>query len=300
MRPPIQRQKQALDAATSSTQARSGPSGSSGKDRLRASLAGQSLSEQSAAVAPDAFSIQGRGKLSPGGDVQAAAARGQSGSSTTLPHLDVIQTSFGRHDVSSVDAYVGGAAAEATASMGAEAYATGNATVFGGGPDLHTAAHEAAHVVQQRGGVQLSGGVGQVGDRYEQHADQVADAVVQGRSAEGLLDPFAGAGAGSAVQAVVQRKETDQENVLRTVKAYTGEGEAAYKAAFDRYASAPSDQGGVVDHAGVVRLLTDAGVVIKKLGIPVPMGPVANAVIDHFDTSGDRSIGWDEFLVGLG
>jgi hypothetical protein len=56
-------------------------------------------------------------------------------------------------------------------------------------------------VVQQRGGVQLKGGVGEVGDAYEQHADAVADAVMQGKSAEGLLDQHSGgAGATRAVQ----------------------------------------------------------------------------------------------------
>jgi hypothetical protein len=39
--------------------------------------------------------------------------------------------------------------------------------------------------------VQLAGGVGQKGDRYEQHADAVADLVVQGKPAEGLLDEMA-------------------------------------------------------------------------------------------------------------
>lgn len=57
-----------------------------------------------------------------------------------------------------------------------------------GEPTLRTAAREVAHVIQQQAGVQLSGGVGQVGDRYEQHADAVAEQVVQGRSAEALLD----------------------------------------------------------------------------------------------------------------
>jgi hypothetical protein len=80
--------------------------------------------------------------------------------------------------------------------MGAEAYATGDHVAFAGAPSLHTAAHEAAHVVQQRGGVQLKGGVGETGDAYEQHADQVADAVVAGRSAEDLLDAVGGRGTG--------------------------------------------------------------------------------------------------------
>jgi uncharacterized protein DUF4157 len=56
-------------------------------------------------------------------------------------------------------------------AMGAQAYATGNQVSFAGAPDLHTAAHEAAHVVQQAGGVvELEGGVGSVGDAYEEHA----------------------------------------------------------------------------------------------------------------------------------
>jgi len=135
--------------------------------------------------------------------VHAAAARGVEGSGGSLPHAERIQASFGRHDVSNVQAHVGGAAQEATAAMGATAYATGNQVAFGGAPDLHTAAHEAAHVVQQRAGVQLKGGVGQVGDRYEQHADTVADAVVAGRSAEALLDPYAPSG---GEKSTVQRK----------------------------------------------------------------------------------------------
>jgi hypothetical protein len=76
----------------------------------------------------------------------------------------------------------------------------GDQVAFRGTPDLFTAAHEAAHVVQQRGGVQLRGGVGQAGDRYEQHADAVAHAVVRGESAEALLDAHAGGQAKTAVQ----------------------------------------------------------------------------------------------------
>jgi hypothetical protein len=48
--------------------------------------------------------------------------------------------------------------------------------------------------------VQLSSGVGQAGDAYERHADAVADLVVQGKSAAGLLDEMAGGGGGAAVQ----------------------------------------------------------------------------------------------------
>ena len=121
--------------------------------------------------------------------VHELAGAGTSGASTSLPHLDRIQQSFGPHDVSGVQAHVGGPATEASQAMGAEAYATGNHVAFRMAPDLHTAAHEAAHVVQQRAGVQLSGGVGQVGDTYEQQADAVADRVVAGQSAADLLAP---------------------------------------------------------------------------------------------------------------
>lgn len=135
--------------------------------------------------------------------VLAAARQGTSGASSALPHAARIQASFGRHDVSGIEAHVGGQASAASEAMGAQAFATGNSVAFASQPSLHTAAHEAAHVVQQRGGVQLKGDVGQVGDAYEQHADAVADAVVAGQSAEGLLDEMAGDG--SADQGVQQQ-----------------------------------------------------------------------------------------------
>jgi hypothetical protein len=136
-------------------------------------------------------------------NVQAAAERGTATATTRLPFTDTIQRAFGRHDVSSIQAHVGQEAGASARAMGAEAYATGSHVVFDGAPALHTAAHEAAHVVQQRAGVSLSRGVGAAGDTYEQHADAVADAVVRGESAEALLDrqaPAAGGGPG------VQRK----------------------------------------------------------------------------------------------
>jgi hypothetical protein len=133
--------------------------------------------------------------------VHADAERGVSGAGAPLPHLDRIQRLFGpRHDLSGAQAHTGGEAASACDAIGASAYATGNHIAFAGPPSLHTAAHEAAHVVQQRGGVQLKGGVGQEGDAYEQHADAVADRVVAGESAEPLLAAMSGGGARTAVQ----------------------------------------------------------------------------------------------------
>jgi hypothetical protein len=146
-------------------------------------------------------------------DIHSAAEDGLRGSRGSLPFASQIQQSFGRHDVSSVAAHVDGAAKKANSSMGSLAYATGNSIAFGQSPDLHTAAHEAAHIVQQRAGVHLSGGVGQSGDRYERHADAVAARVVQGRSAEDLLDEYAPTSSGSSgVQHRVVQMWSEQEH----------------------------------------------------------------------------------------
>lgn len=133
--------------------------------------------------------------------VHAKAEEGMKGNGAKLPHHDAVQRAFGAHDVSGIKAHVGGSARESAQALGAKAYARGSEVAFAQAPDLHTAAHEAAHVVQQRGGVQLKGNVGQSGDKYEAHADAVADRVVQGKSAEDLLAPYAGGTqAGEAVQ----------------------------------------------------------------------------------------------------
>jgi hypothetical protein len=135
--------------------------------------------------------------------VQHEAQRGVTNASEPLPHYATIQAAFGAHDVSGVRAEVGGAGGHAATAIGAQAYAVGDRIAFKAEPDLHLAAHEAAHTVQQRGGVQLRGGVGRPGDAYERHADEVADAVVRGESAQPILDrkpaaTDARAGAGEA------------------------------------------------------------------------------------------------------
>jgi hypothetical protein len=137
--------------------------------------------------------------------VHAAAAHGVSGGGGALPHLDAIQRSFGDHDVSGVTAHVGGEARDASSALGAHGYATGDHVAFAESPSLFLAAHEAAHVVQQRAGVHLASAVGQAGDAYEQHADAVASRVVSGESAADLLGPVS-RGSGAALQrSVVQR-----------------------------------------------------------------------------------------------
>lgn len=133
------------------------------------------------------------GDVAAGVDVASAAQAGVSGPAVGLPHGDAIQRAFGPdHDLSGIQAHVGGAAAAAAVELGAAGFAVGEHVAFRAAPSLRLAAHEAAHVVQQRAGVHLSGGVGQAGDVYEQHADAVADRVVAGQSAAELLGPARG------------------------------------------------------------------------------------------------------------
>jgi len=139
--------------------------------------------------------------------IHGAAARGIATPASPMPHGATIQRLFGRHDVSSVQAHAGPDAAVSASAMSAAAYAAGNHIVLGEGADLFTVAHEAAHVVQQRGGVQLRGGVGAVGDAYERHADEVASLVVRGESAEPVLDRMAGGSTRAASpMPAIQRK----------------------------------------------------------------------------------------------
>ena len=178
------------------------PVGSAAQGRPRVSLhasapgAIQRREQPTSRPTADLLALQrliGRSALAPRqedlnhGQIHEAARLGTSGPSGSLPHLETIQQSFGRHDVTNVQAFTGASATAGAQAMNAAAFTMGNRIAFAGEASLRTAAHEAAHHVQQRAGVQLSGGVGQVGDKYERHADAVAELVTQGRSAEALL-----------------------------------------------------------------------------------------------------------------
>jgi hypothetical protein len=129
------------------------------------------------------------------------AQNGTQTPSGRLPYGGRIQRAFGRHDISHIQAHLGQEATGSAQAMQALAYTSGSHIVFAGTPNLHTAAHEATHVVQQRSGIQLSDGIGRVGDRYEQQADAVAQRVTAGQSAEGLLDQ------------VVEERDKASENI---------------------------------------------------------------------------------------
>ena len=122
-------------------------------------------------------------------------AKGVQDPGKPMTHLSAIQQAFGHHDVSSMREHTGPGAKTSLESLGAKGFSSNGHMAFAGIPDLYTQAHEAAHGVQQTGlgdGLQLKGGIGEAGDRYERHADTVAEKVVQGESAEALLDAEAG------------------------------------------------------------------------------------------------------------
>ncbi|MFI5289464.1 MAG: DUF4135 domain-containing protein, partial [Polyangia bacterium] len=189
-------------------------------------------------------------------EVQAAAESGVRGPAGSLPHQATIQKAFGKHDVSHVKAHVGGEAAKGAAAMGAEAFATGDHVGFAGAPSLHTAAHEAAHVIQQQAGVHLSGGVGQEGDRHEQHADAVAQRVVEERSAEGLLDQATG-----EEEEEWDEDEEEEGGAPPTASATTATTQAATTATVGHPGAAPASPPGKATQA-------------KRRSAPAPTGVV--------------------------
>jgi hypothetical protein len=116
------------------------------------------------------------------------ARDGTQGHGRALAHGERIQNSFGsRHDLSSVRMHVGRSSGEACDRLGAAAFATGSSIAFRADPDLWLAAHEAAHVIQQRHGEGPPAGLDSPGDRHERAASAVADRVVAGKSARDLL-----------------------------------------------------------------------------------------------------------------
>jgi vacuolar-type H+-ATPase subunit H len=148
------------------------------------------------------------------GGIHSAAREGVEGAHQRLPHLDRIQASFGRHDVSGARASIAGSAAVANQRMGSLAYTAGNRIAFGREPDVKLAAHEAAHVVQQRNGAKLPGGVGRPGDEYEQQADAAAEAVDRGESAEPILDHASPSRPGGVAAAVQHRLDVNASRIF--------------------------------------------------------------------------------------
>lgn len=133
--------------------------------------------------------------LSPGGGAQRAleptaagatsvAMSGFAGGGGAVPYKSEMESAFGA-DFSAVQAYSGPAASQASAALGANAYAYGNAIAFAdSAPSKHLVAHELTHVIQQGGAgssmvqTKASGG-GSVGT-LEAEADHVASVIAGG------------------------------------------------------------------------------------------------------------------------
>ncbi len=228
-------------------------------------------------------------------DVGEAARLGTSQPGGTLPHLDAIQRSFGRHQVSDTRAHTDSTAAEASLAMGARGFATGGHVAFAGAPSLHTAAHEAAHVVQQRSGLQLDGGVGRAGDRHERHADAVAERVTQGKSSERLLDSYGGA-ARSAGAGAVQHSTVVQRDEIRDAKSkndtWMGDEKGPIALPGTKFTSDPYDHTVTIVHPdGTAKqytyqiVQTDSGP-REKLSHSEPLSPLRVKALDRMNQAG--------------
>lgn len=143
----------------------------SSRGKIRSRLAGMGYQEGA-----DALSLRGAG--GPGADNGAGH----------FPFAKQIQRSFGSHDVFRIESRIGGAAASEADRRGAEAYTVDGKVHFRSHPDVRTAAHEATHALQQAVAATEGGKVSKSSDRSEQDAEEVADLVGRGESAEEKLD----------------------------------------------------------------------------------------------------------------
>lgn len=152
--------------------------------RLLASVGNRAISR----LRPGSWDADGAAS----GRVAGPLARVLAGNGGALPFLERIQSAFGAYDLGMVRAHTGPCIAEAVKDMEADAFTVGHHIAFGIRPDIRLAAHEAAHAVQQGCGVATDQPRGRPEARNERHADQVADAVVHGRSAEELIAALCG------------------------------------------------------------------------------------------------------------
>ena len=128
-------------------------------------------------------------------DTHDMAKAGVSGPGQPLTHRHTLQHAFGHHDISGMREHRGPNAQAALAALGAKGFCRDGRMALREEVDLYTQAHEAAHGVQQAGlgsSLQLREGIGKADDKYEQHADAVAERVMRGESVEGLLDQIVG------------------------------------------------------------------------------------------------------------
>jgi len=241
-----------------------------------------------------------------GGDVHSTAKSAFQGGGSSLPHQASIEGSFGA-DMSSVQAYTGPAASAACDSLGAQAFTMGNKIAFKeSSPSVQLAAHEAAHVVQQAQGVSLSGGVGQVGDKYEVAADNAASAVVQNKDASAQLGT-AKASSGGDVQKKVdglQYKE-DVQFLGSPLGAGLPEGaeEPAHmntntqrKYSVEQYVAMWEKEAGRTMSAGERKTLERGCIGVVALNLSGGGNPPLDNAYDNFEAAHKLVKTWNEFI----
>lgn len=137
------------------------------------------------------------------GDPDATPSLDLAGSA--LPFADELQSSFGAFDVGGIAFHGGEDAAREAEGVGARAFASGEDVVAGEALDRHDVAHEAAHVVMQRGGGAPEGVVDD--PAREATADAAADAATRGGDAAAVLSEVADPAAPPATPGPVERLE---------------------------------------------------------------------------------------------
>lgn len=176
-----------------------------------ASAPRRAVDSSTVSVPNQTLGVPAQQATSPPAAAAETARQGLGDASAGLPHFEILQQAFAGFDLSGVRSSVGGEAKQASQRLCAEAYATPEGVGFRDYPTLHTAAHEAAHVVQQRMGHAPS----RIGrdDPLEQHADRVADAVVAGDATAPLFNEL-GQGGASVGQAVQLKSAKEQAEDL--------------------------------------------------------------------------------------
>ncbi len=243
------------------------------------------------------------------------ARDGLRGSPRPLPFKELIQQSFGEyHDISGLEAYTGAAARAANANLDSRAYHKGGQVAFSGQPTLREAAHEAAHFVQNVRGDELEGGIGESNDRYERHADAVADRVVRGQSAAPLLEQAPLDSIGSAPGAnsisdpvqmtggkllgrLIRPKQGSWNRGLQTPQRRYFQQLVAGNRALIAAAESPDPY-----HAEILKKRTELRRLFKKYNaaMGMPLFPFPDSVQDSIQRSyqlGDSG-GWDNADVG--
>ena len=120
------------------------------------------------------------------------AARGFAGPAAELPYRAEMEDRFGT-SFADVQAFRGSDARAAAGQLSAHAYTVGNRIAFGdAGPGRELVAHELAHVVQGRGGLQTKSALSEPGDALEREADAVAARVAGGQSAHDHVARYEG------------------------------------------------------------------------------------------------------------